>query len=161
MKISREDVVRVAELAYLDLSESELETYRAQVDEILEYIGKLNELDTTNVEPMAQVLTDDQTADATLRDDTVVPCGREFIAAQTAIQLRCDKLILAVVWSVWHARANGPRASGHSRLRLQRLCARRLSEKEHSRFCGGISWRRRCLPGAGKRRLVRRTCLRG
>ena len=74
MKISREDVVRVAELAYLDLSEDELETYRAQIDEILEYIGKLNELDTANVEPMAQVLGDDQTADATLREDSVVAC---------------------------------------------------------------------------------------
>ena len=85
MKISREDVLRVAELAYLDLSEAELETYRAQIDEILEYIGKLNELDTTNVEPMAQVLADDQTAlrpeeraqdepDVTLRDDTIIPC---------------------------------------------------------------------------------------
>ena len=58
MKISREDVKRVAELAYLDLSEAELETYRAQIDEILEYIGKLNELDTSKVEPMAQVLTE-------------------------------------------------------------------------------------------------------
>jgi aspartyl-tRNA(Asn)/glutamyl-tRNA(Gln) amidotransferase subunit C len=74
MKISREDVLRVADLAYLDLSESELETYRAQIDEILEYIGKLNELDTTNVEPMAQVLADDQTADATLREDVIVSC---------------------------------------------------------------------------------------
>jgi len=74
MKISREDVLRVAELAYLDLSETELETYRAQIDEILEYIGKLNELDTANVAPMAQVLTDDQTADATLRDDIVTTC---------------------------------------------------------------------------------------
>jgi aspartyl-tRNA(Asn)/glutamyl-tRNA(Gln) amidotransferase subunit C len=74
MKISHEDVIRVAELAYLDLSETELETYRSQLDEILEYIGKLNELDTSNVAPMAQVLTDDQTADATLRDDTVVRC---------------------------------------------------------------------------------------
>ena len=74
MKISREDVLRVADLAYLELSESELETYRNQIDEILEYIGKLNELDTANVEPMAQVLTDDQTADATLRDDVVVRC---------------------------------------------------------------------------------------
>jgi len=74
MKISREDVLRVADLAYLDLSESELETYRAQIDEILEYIGKLNELDTANVEPMAQVLADDQAADATLREDVVVPC---------------------------------------------------------------------------------------
>ena len=67
-------MLRVAELAYLDLSEAELEMYRAQVDEILEYIGKLNELDTANVEPMAQVLADDQTADATLREDIVVPC---------------------------------------------------------------------------------------
>jgi aspartyl-tRNA(Asn)/glutamyl-tRNA(Gln) amidotransferase subunit C len=74
MKITREDVLRVADLAYLDLSESELETYRNQIDEILEYIGKLNELDTANVEPMAQVLTDDQTADATLREDVAVPC---------------------------------------------------------------------------------------
>jgi aspartyl-tRNA(Asn)/glutamyl-tRNA(Gln) amidotransferase subunit C len=74
MKITREDVLRVADLAYLDLSEAELETYRKQLDEILEYAGKLNELDTTNVEPMAQVLADDQTADATLREDVVVPC---------------------------------------------------------------------------------------
>ncbi len=75
MKISREDVIRVAELAYLDLSEAELESYRKQLDAILEYIGKLDELDTEHVEPMAQVLTDDQTADATLREDLVVPCG--------------------------------------------------------------------------------------
>ena len=75
MKISREDVERVAELAYLDLSDAELEMYRAQIDEILEYIGKLNELDTTKVEPMAQVLADDQSADATLREDEVKPCG--------------------------------------------------------------------------------------
>lgn len=75
MKITKEDVVRVADLAYLDLSDNELETYRSQVDDILEYIGKLNELNTDNVQPMAQVLSDDQTADATLREDVVVPCG--------------------------------------------------------------------------------------
>jgi aspartyl-tRNA(Asn)/glutamyl-tRNA(Gln) amidotransferase subunit C len=75
MKITHEDVLRVADLAYLDLSEAELETYRKQIDEILEYIGKLNELDTNSVEPMAQVLVDDQTADATLRDDVIVPCN--------------------------------------------------------------------------------------
>jgi aspartyl-tRNA(Asn)/glutamyl-tRNA(Gln) amidotransferase subunit C len=81
LKISREDVVRVAELAYLELSEAELETYRKQVDDILEYIGKLNELDTSGVEPMAQVLSDDQSADATLREDVVVDCdlGREVM----------------------------------------------------------------------------------
>jgi len=73
VKITREDVVHVAELAYLDLSEDELEKYRRQIDEILDYIGKLNELDTSGVEPMAQVLADDQAADATMREDLVVP----------------------------------------------------------------------------------------
>ena len=75
MKITREEVLRVADLAYLDLTDTELETYRAQIDEILEYVGKLNELYTTRVEPMAQVLADEQTADATLREDLVVPCA--------------------------------------------------------------------------------------
>jgi aspartyl-tRNA(Asn)/glutamyl-tRNA(Gln) amidotransferase subunit C len=74
VKISRADVERVAELAYLDLSEAELESYREQLDEILEYIGKLDKLDTSNVEPMAQVLADDQTVDATLRDDVAEKC---------------------------------------------------------------------------------------
>jgi len=75
VKITREDVLRVADLAYLDLTDAELQTYRAQIDEILEYVGKLNELDTANVEPMAQVLADEQTADATLREDLVVLCA--------------------------------------------------------------------------------------
>jgi aspartyl-tRNA(Asn)/glutamyl-tRNA(Gln) amidotransferase subunit C len=56
MKISREDVMRVAELAHLGLSPEEIETYQHQLDAILSYMDKLNELDLTNVEPMAQVL---------------------------------------------------------------------------------------------------------
>ncbi len=75
VKISREDVLRVAELAYLDLSEAEIATYLAQLDSILEYAGKLNELDTTNVAPMAQVLEREQAVDATLREDVVHPAN--------------------------------------------------------------------------------------
>jgi len=79
MKISREDVVRVAELAHLGLTPEEIETYRAQLDGILTYIDKLNELDLTNVEPMAQVLYTPATPSAKeshpeLRDDTLRPC---------------------------------------------------------------------------------------
>ena len=75
MKITREDVLRVAELAYLELSESEAATYQHQLDHILEYAGKLNELDTSNVEPMAQVLSQDAGATgAAFREDVVVPC---------------------------------------------------------------------------------------
>jgi aspartyl-tRNA(Asn)/glutamyl-tRNA(Gln) amidotransferase subunit C len=57
MKITREDVLRVAELANLELTEDEITTYGGQLESILSYCEKLNELDTTGVEPMAQVLT--------------------------------------------------------------------------------------------------------
>jgi len=56
MKIVRQDVLRVAELANLELTDAEIETYGAQLGSILSYCEKLNELDTTNVEPLAQVL---------------------------------------------------------------------------------------------------------
>jgi aspartyl-tRNA(Asn)/glutamyl-tRNA(Gln) amidotransferase subunit C len=55
MTISREDVLRVAELAQLELTPEEAELYRGQLDEILNYIGKLQKLDVTNVEPMTQM----------------------------------------------------------------------------------------------------------
>ena len=75
MKISREDVLRVAELAHLDLTPEEVELYRTQLDEILTYIGKLNELDIEKVEPMAQVLfAAAGDAHPELRDDVLVPC---------------------------------------------------------------------------------------
>jgi len=67
--------LRVAELAHLELSEAEIEMFSRQLDSILTYAEKLNELDTSKVEPMAQVLSDDQTADATLREDLIVPCA--------------------------------------------------------------------------------------
>jgi aspartyl-tRNA(Asn)/glutamyl-tRNA(Gln) amidotransferase subunit C len=79
MKISREDVLRVAELAHLGLSPEEIETYHGQLDRILSYIDKLKELDITNVEPMAQVIYEPATpaADAShpeLREDVLRPC---------------------------------------------------------------------------------------
>src|SRR5882672_5518391 len=71
MKISREDVLKVAALANLELTDSEVETYRGQLDDILNYIDKLNEIDTSNIEPMTQVVTT-STDDSTLREDVVV-----------------------------------------------------------------------------------------
>jgi aspartyl-tRNA(Asn)/glutamyl-tRNA(Gln) amidotransferase subunit C len=76
MKINREDVLHVAALAHLELSESEVETYRRQLDEILSYVEKLNELDTAQVEPMAQVLAGTEGGEAgAWRDDAVIPAG--------------------------------------------------------------------------------------
>ena len=74
MNISREDVLRVAELANLELTEAEIETYGVQLTSILSFCEKLNELDTANVEPLAQVLEaggseTDVTAAQHLRED--------------------------------------------------------------------------------------------
>ncbi|MGH9748165.1 MAG: Asp-tRNA(Asn)/Glu-tRNA(Gln) amidotransferase subunit GatC [Candidatus Acidiferrales bacterium] len=77
MKISRDDVLRVAELAHLELTPGEVELYRGQLDEILVYIGKLEKLDVSSVEPMAQVLFAPAVGDSAhpeLRDDALVPC---------------------------------------------------------------------------------------
>jgi aspartyl-tRNA(Asn)/glutamyl-tRNA(Gln) amidotransferase subunit C len=79
MKISREEVLRIAELAHLGLSPEEVDTYRGQLDGILSYIDKLKELDISNVEPMAQVLYAGPASGAAdnhpeLRDDTLRPC---------------------------------------------------------------------------------------
>jgi aspartyl-tRNA(Asn)/glutamyl-tRNA(Gln) amidotransferase subunit C len=54
--LTREEVEKVAALAHLQLTEEELETFRRQLDSILAYVAKLSELETAQVEPMAQVL---------------------------------------------------------------------------------------------------------
>lgn len=56
MKISKEDVIKVSELARLEFKEEEVQKFTEQLGNILEYIEKLNELDTENVEPTSHVL---------------------------------------------------------------------------------------------------------
>lgn len=46
----------IAMLARLDLTNEEKEIFSKQLSSIIEYIDKLNELDTTNIEPTAHVL---------------------------------------------------------------------------------------------------------
>lgn len=52
MKITPEEVVKVAGLARLELSEDKVELFAGQLGDILTYMDKLNELDTSQVEPM-------------------------------------------------------------------------------------------------------------
>ena len=53
--LSREDVTKVAVLARLKLTDSEVERFTSQLGQVIEYIDVLNEIDTGDVEPMAQV----------------------------------------------------------------------------------------------------------
>lgn len=52
MKISPEQVAKIAMLSRLDLPQEKLELFAGQLGDILDYMDKLGELDTDNVEPM-------------------------------------------------------------------------------------------------------------
>ena len=54
-RVSLEEVERVAELANLELDEAEKPAMQRNLNAILEYVAQLSELDTSKVEPMAQV----------------------------------------------------------------------------------------------------------
>ena len=70
MKLSREEVVHIAALVRMSLSEAEIEKAREQLSVILENFEVLKEIDTTGVPPTAQaislqnVIRDDITCDS-------------------------------------------------------------------------------------------------
>jgi len=76
-RVSLEEVRRVAELGYLELSAEEETRMRRDLNAILDYVAQLSEPDTASVEPMAQVsevlgMGDESTS--ILRDDVPGLC---------------------------------------------------------------------------------------
>jgi len=57
MKITKKEVEHVAHLARLNLTEEELDTMTGQLDNILTYVDKLDELDTREVVPTSHVFS--------------------------------------------------------------------------------------------------------
>ncbi len=81
MKITEQEVRYVAGLANLKLTDAEVARFQADLDGLLEHIDKLKEIDTTGVDPMAQVLFDAEET-VTLRADVpAVPLGNEAALA--------------------------------------------------------------------------------
>ncbi len=68
MKITETEVRYVAGLANLQLTDEEIHKFQADLNGILEHMAKLNEIDTSDIAPMAQVLYDAEET-ATLRAD--------------------------------------------------------------------------------------------
>ena len=56
MSISTHDVQKIAKLAKLAFSDEEMHRLVSQLDQIVAYVEKLNELDTRDVEPTSHVL---------------------------------------------------------------------------------------------------------
>jgi aspartyl-tRNA(Asn)/glutamyl-tRNA(Gln) amidotransferase subunit C len=88
--VTDKDVSYVAELAHLDLTQDERVRMLKDLNSILGYIDRLNELDTSNVEPMAQVANrygERKDGDAFLyamREDETRPCLPHEEALQNA-----------------------------------------------------------------------------
>ena len=83
MKLSREDVLHIARLARLGLSEAEVEKFREQLSHLLENFEVLQQVDTTDVPPTAQsidlqtVVRDDEVADSLSPDQILANAPRK------------------------------------------------------------------------------------
>jgi len=55
MGIGRNDVLRIAELANIEIPEAEVEVFTGQFQRILDYVEKLREVDTSGIEPTSHV----------------------------------------------------------------------------------------------------------
>ncbi|MBU1178127.1 Asp-tRNA(Asn)/Glu-tRNA(Gln) amidotransferase subunit GatC [Patescibacteria group bacterium] len=89
-KISQEEVEHIAQLARIELNEKDKKTFSAQLTEILEYVRKLNEVDTEKAEPTAHatqlqsIMRHDQARSANSSPD--------LIKAAPANQDKCIKV---------------------------------------------------------------------
>jgi aspartyl-tRNA(Asn)/glutamyl-tRNA(Gln) amidotransferase subunit C len=90
-RVSLDDVRRVAELANLELTPDEEPRMRRDLNAILDYVAQLAELDTAQVQPMAQVAEVLASAgeapsgkQSVLRDDDVRPCLERTVVMASA-----------------------------------------------------------------------------
>jgi len=83
MKISKQEVLKTAELARLDFKDSNLEKFTEQLGRILEYIEDLNELNTDDIEPTFHVLE----LSTPLREDKIL----QLITSEEALHNAPEK----------------------------------------------------------------------
>jgi aspartyl-tRNA(Asn)/glutamyl-tRNA(Gln) amidotransferase subunit C len=69
VKLSREQVKDIADLAKLDLTEAEIDHFADQLSAVLDYASRLDQLDTANIPPTATVLP----LENVMREDRIQP----------------------------------------------------------------------------------------
>ena len=74
MSLTKEEVLHIAKLARLELKAEEVEKFRTQLSEILEYVGQLSKVDTTGIEPISQITG----LQNVTREDRVESCEPEM-----------------------------------------------------------------------------------
>jgi aspartyl-tRNA(Asn)/glutamyl-tRNA(Gln) amidotransferase subunit C len=86
MAITAADVKYVADLANLELTDEEVVRMQRDLSAILEYVEQLKRVDTSNVEPMAQVLgvSPENALQSAIREDKPRPCLGTDVALANA-----------------------------------------------------------------------------
>ena len=90
MKLTRDQVLHIAELAKLGLTEEETELFCEQLSEILDYASMLNQLDTASIPPTAQAIRRVNV----VRDDIICPSLSPEEALANAPQRRDDLFLV-------------------------------------------------------------------
>lgn len=70
-ELTREDVLKLARLARLDLTDEEVEAFRKEMSAILDYVAQLNDVDVAGLEPTTQVTG----LKNVMREDQVIDYG--------------------------------------------------------------------------------------
>lgn len=91
--ITKKDVEYVANLSRLELNDNDKENFVQNLQEILSYIDKLNQLDTTDVEPTAHVLP----LKNVKREDEIKPSLSNEEALQSAPETSGDFFLVPPV----------------------------------------------------------------
>ena len=78
-KITSQDVRKVAKLARLEISESDVELFTSQLEKILGYVAQLEQVDTSGIEPTTRAV---EVVNAMREDLVEVNSSREDILNQ-------------------------------------------------------------------------------
>ena len=84
MPINDSDIIKVAQLAHLELPEEEIKVFGPQIAEIVNYVEQLNELDTKNIDPALGGLTPDGELTDSSRPDELAPSLGQSTALEEA-----------------------------------------------------------------------------
>ena len=93
MRISKEEILHVADLARLDIDEVSIDTFANQMGKILEYIDALNRIDTTDVEPTSHAIS----LSNAFREDEIDPSFDRDAALSNAPETEDGYFIVAKV----------------------------------------------------------------
>lgn len=72
MKLSKDDILKLAKLSRLQLDNEEIERYQSEISAILDYVAQLDKVDVSGVRPTYQVTGLTSQDENTTRDDEVV-----------------------------------------------------------------------------------------